>query len=161
MHKGKTPCDQTAAGSCDKPVEHLISDRIAEFSEQYDSLYDRAMEFVRKYAVCNIHEENGHITCNGENCELKLWRFDTLCCNRCPTHYYKDGACSVKALGCKLFICQKALDRLSREGRREYRQLRKEMTDLLQPFGIRKYVYLSKEDFTARLKSGTSLKKKQ
>lgn len=140
-------------------MENKIPDSVSKFSEQYDSLYDRVIEFINENSVCNIHEENGHITCNGEGCELKLWVPDKLCCNRCPTHYYKNGQCTVKSLGCKMFICQKAWRLLPWGVKRKFNKLRNEMKELLRPFGVRKYVYLAKEDFIAMMDN--SLEKRQ
>lgn len=65
-------------------------------SELYDVLFDQADRIVKKVNPCNIRKnESGELVCNGVSPE---W-----CCGGCQ--YLTTNGCSVKALGCKLWLC--------------------------------------------------------
>lgn len=61
-----------------------------ELSKLYDNLYDKGNKLIKKYNPCQI--KNG-ICITKEKC----------CCHGCD--YLTKKGCSVKALSCKLFLC--------------------------------------------------------
>ena len=87
---------------------------ITELSAIYDRIYDIADRLIKKHNPCNIYTkivpakklffnpifpeqliENTYCNSNGT--------VNALCCEGCK---YWDKGCTVKALGCKLFLCQ-------------------------------------------------------
>ena len=78
----------------------------------YDRIYDIADRLFKKYNPCNIHKKGNNVTCIGKTAPCK-----TLCCYECSsfcglsTHYYWDNGCTIKCLGCKLFLCFPARDK--------------------------------------------------
>lgn len=59
-------------------------------NKKYDELYAKGQEILDKYGVCKGP--------NGEPCFK-----GTFCCDDCP--HLKSTGCSVKSLGCKLWLC--------------------------------------------------------
>jgi len=81
---------------------------ITQKMELYDILYDIADGLFREYNPCKI--ENGKCV-RGR---------DGGCCEGCE--YLKENGCSVKALFCKLWLCEPMLNK--------YPQLRKKLVYL-------------------------------
>lgn len=52
----------------------------------------------KKGNFCNIREENGCVTCNGDFSDRK-----GLCCFRCS--HLKEGGCDTKSIACKISYC--------------------------------------------------------
>ena len=77
---------------------------IEKLSALYDRIYDIANRLIKKYSPCNIRTKipsakDLRITI----CNCKFCGDDSLCCYGCK--YWNNG-CTVKALGCKLFLCR-------------------------------------------------------
>lgn len=82
---------------------------IEDLSAIYDRIYDIVDMLFKKYNPCNIHtiKKSGKVVCNGRHRPT-----DTLCCYECSPgrgpkepHYWDNG-CTIKCLGCKLFLCE-------------------------------------------------------
>jgi len=77
-----------------------------ELSELYDKLYESADRLFKKYNPCGI--EAGICLSvrmdHGETARYGHHR-DTLCCTGCE--YHTSSGCTVKAIYCKLWICDR------------------------------------------------------
>ena len=78
-----------------------------ELSAIYDRIYDIADRLIKKHNPCNIHIETipHHLypTKLNEETVCMSYSINSLCCGECK---YWDKGCTVKSLGCKLFLCQ-------------------------------------------------------
>jgi len=80
-----------------------------ELSAIYDRVYDIADRLFKQYNPCNIRKKGNRVTCIGKTDPCK-----TLCCYECSPfcnltgYYYWNSGCTVKCLGCKLFLCRPA-----------------------------------------------------
>ena len=68
-----------------------------ELEKLYDQLYDEAVQLFKKYNYCNVKDG---ICGRGQNGGTNF------CCNGCE--YLSNNGCTVKALWCKLSICDSA-----------------------------------------------------
>lgn len=75
---------------------------IDKMSKLYDRIYAIADKLLKKHNPCNIHVKNSRLycSCHTAGCHKKYM----LCCNGCKYGVSEHG-CTVKALGCKLFLC--------------------------------------------------------
>lgn len=72
-------------------------------SEHYDDLYERGSNLLKMHNPCNIRQEGEKWVCNNTRGGLE-W-----CCGGCK-HLGPNG-CTVKALSCKLWLCNQVADR--------------------------------------------------
>jgi hypothetical protein len=77
-------------------------------SAKYDELYEKASQILKKYNPCQV-----------ENwvCERGRQGGENFCC-RCCEHLSKKG-CTVKALYCRVWLCNYALQNLRRQNKIE------------------------------------------
>lgn len=87
--------------------EQLLFDYVLDdLSAIYDRIYNIADRLFKKYNPCNIYIKEDKVTCIGKTDPCKA-----LCCYKCSPfcglsgHHYWDNGCTVKCLGCKLFLC--------------------------------------------------------
>ena len=79
---------------------------VKDLSVIYDRVYNIADRLFKKYNPCNIHTEGDKVICNGGDKPS-----NTLCCYECSPDcglrsiHYWDNGCTIKCLGCKLFLC--------------------------------------------------------
>ena len=82
---------------------------IEKLSALYDRIYDIADRLIKKHNPCNICIKNNKILCTyytiDKHDEFYLPQ-NKLCCLYCSKGYWSKEGCTVKALGCKLFLCQ-------------------------------------------------------
>jgi len=70
----------------------------------YDILYLAGSILIKIFNPCKIHmDKAGNVVCKDGN---------DLCCTRC--YHLGDKGCTVKALSCKLWLCQTARLKYSR-----------------------------------------------
>lgn len=72
-----------------------------QLSQEYDRLYQQAADILKEHNPCEI--KSCWDCVGGRN----LLRNPTYCCSGCP-FVSKKGRCTVKALGCKIWICKSA-----------------------------------------------------
>lgn len=85
----------------------------------YDQLYRLASKILEKSsacATCPLGPYTGKAQPNGPNKYTKNW-----CCGGCP-HLGPNG-CTVKALGCKLWLCGQGSGRVAPKWRRRLEKL--------------------------------------
>ena len=62
----------------------------------YDLMYEMANKYLKEYNPCKIKFDiNNQPSCNG---------YENMCCGDCK--YLSDKGCIVRALPCKLWLCQ-------------------------------------------------------
>ena len=125
---------------------------IAELSALYDRIYDIADRLLKKHNPCNIHKDGKRFSCTYRLCGTRL------CCGKC--HKYWDKGCTVKALGCKLFLCgairHKVLQRRFRK-LREYGRIHLSFilyfSQVKCNYSIVDRYYISKEDWLKQIEN--------
>ena len=94
-----------------------------KLSALYDRIYDIADRLLKKHNPCNIHTEiqPHHLfpTKLKEETVCTSWCTHSLCCSSC-NHW--DKGCTVKCLGCKLFLCSAITNKILQM---RFRKLRK------------------------------------
>ena len=95
---------------------------IEKLSALYDRIYDIADRLIKKHNPCNIHKRGDKVICAGKTDPCK-----TLCCYECSplcglsSNNYWENGCTVKCLGCKLFLCWPARKRCPALSKKLYR----------------------------------------
>jgi len=89
---------------------------IEELSALYDRIYDIADRLFKEYNPCNIHSKEGKSRCT---CHLHSTYRVHLCCTNCK--YISSTGCTVKCLGCKLFLCYTLWDKYPMLEKRLYK----------------------------------------
>ena len=87
---------------------------VAELSALYDRIYDIADRLLKKHNPCNIRTEGTKVSCTYRLCETRL------CCGGCDKYW--DKGCTVKALGCKLFLCGAVRNKILQKRFRKLRE---------------------------------------
>ena len=75
-----------------------------QLSQEYDKLYQQAADILKDENPCQVKSCR---ICAGGTGTLLDRRSPTYCCSGCP-FVSKKGRCTVKALGCKIWICKSA-----------------------------------------------------
>ncbi len=101
-----------------------------QLSAIYDRIYDIADRLIKKHNPCNIHTKNGKTVCNYEHNHSSR-----LCCSNCQAW---NRGCTIKALGCKLFLCQAITNKILK---RRFSKLK----TYSEKCGLYTMCYLSKE----------------
>ena len=107
------------------PVQTAVKEQLstAELSALYDRIYDIADRLIKKHNPCNIRIETRphHLfpTKLEEETVCMSYYVNSLCCAGC-SHHSKNG-CTVKSLGCKLFLCSAITNKILQ---RRFRKLR-------------------------------------
>ncbi len=95
-----------------------------ELSALYDRIYDIADRLIKKYNPCNICIKNNKTLCTyytiDKHDEFYLPQ-NKLCCLYCSKGYWSKRGCTVKSLGCKLFLCQAITNKILK---RRFKKLR-------------------------------------
>ena len=76
---------------------------VVELSALYDRIYDIADRLLKKHNPCKIYTEDKYIFCKYHETGIPLRNKCYLCCSSCE--YCSKEGCTVKCLGCKLFLC--------------------------------------------------------
>lgn len=138
-----------------KEITTAKSLSIAELSAIYDRIYDIADRLIKKHNPCNIHKEitPHHLfpTKSKEETVCMSYCIGSLCCVGCGK--WAKG-CTVKALGCKLFLCTAVKNKILKNRFRILREIgRKHLSFTYQDsWGKQNYsvvdkYYVSKEDW--------------
>ena len=91
---------------------------VEEMSALYDRIYDIADRLIKKHNPCNILRIKDLLYCHDYT--KKYGGSTQLCCACCKKHWSEKG-CTVKALGCKLFLCYSTKNKILR---RRFQRLR-------------------------------------
>jgi len=96
---------------------------VKELSALYDRIYDIADRLIKKHNPCNIHTEiqphHLYPTKLEKETVCMSYSINSLCCSGCK---YWDKGCTVKSLGCKLFLCQCVTNKILQERFRKLRE---------------------------------------
>ena len=136
---------------------------IDELSKLYDRIYNIADRLIKKHNPCKIRIKNNKILCayytTDKNNEFYLPQ-NKLCCLYCNKGYWSKEGCTVKALGCKLFLCQAVKNKILKK---RFEKLRdycskylsfnyRHIDGLLERYSIVRKYHLSKEDWLKQYK---------
>lgn len=121
------------------PIQTTVKEQLSieELSALYDRIYDIADRLIKKYNPCNIHTKNGKTICN-----YKHNVTPKLCCSGCTVW---NNGCTIKSLGCKLFLCQAITNKTLKK---RFSKLR----NYSRKYGLRTVCYLSKERWLKQIK---------
>lgn len=118
-----------------------LKEYLKKLSAKYDELYEKADKILKKYNPCKVEGKGACATClSGRHPDGTGISF---CCGGCQ-HLGKNG-CTVKALSCKLWICNIAI---TEEVQREMNRIRVEVS----MYGLNGF-RTSKEETMESLKS--------
>ena len=115
------------------------------FEEEYDSLYEKIDEFIKRVNPCQI--SNG-------TCYRGRKGHDNFCCGKTPTNpvckYCNNGCIANKPLYCRIWICDEAFENLNPKDKKECIYWESKVANFLNKYnldGFRK----SKDDLFDKL----------
>lgn len=117
-----------------------------QLSDLYDKLYDELDAFLKKHNPCKIRLEKNRVTCVHTRKNGGTWPgTEKLCCEHCTKYW--DNGCTVKALGCKVYLCNKAERNLTDEAITDWHNLRERVFRLANNLRNAGNYYESKQDW--------------
>lgn len=109
----------------------------------YNNLWKKADNFVKKVNPCKIEngkclraQKGGRNFCCGEYCGMSV----------CP-HLGESGCQAKKPLGCRLWLCEDAIEDLTKKERLRLYNLEKEFNELYRECGCPEYIRKDKDEF--------------
>ena len=112
------------------------------FLEEYDKLYKKIDDFIKKVNPCKVVDGKclraqlgGNNFCCGKYCQIEPCK-----------HLTRNGCGAEKPIACRLFLCQDAIDNLTRKQREKYYNLDSEYWHFKCNYNISNDFRLSKEE---------------
>ncbi len=112
---------------------------LKKLSIEYDRFYEEADKLFKKYNPCKF--KDGKCICNRNN----TYPSKNGCCGMC--RYLNSKGCTIKSLGCKLYICWREHGKILDERRALIKKVRRVIPHPFSPLNC----YISKEEYLAKV----------